>query len=149
MRIYLLLLLLVAPLAEAEWFTHEETQGLSLDAQDITTLKVVSRHGFIRITGDDAVEKITVTATIKVPRSDESKAQEVIADALTLSLVGENGVASLDGYFPDSIWRFGNGPSVSLTVRVPQHMNVSIDDGTGYIVIEDVHGDVSIRDGAG
>lgn len=149
MRIYLFLLVLVAPLAEAEWFTHEETRGLSLDAQSITSLHVMSRHGFVRITGDDAVEKIIVTATIKVPRSDESKAREIMADALTLSLVGENGVATLNGFFPDSIWRLGKGPSVNLTVRVPQHMNVSVDDGTGYIVIEDVHGDVSIRDGAG
>lgn len=152
MRNHLLLLVFVAPIAEAEWFTHEETQSLSLDALTITTLQVESRHGFVAITGDEAAEQITVTATIKVPRKGESKAREIISEALTLSLVSSDGIATLNGFFPDSVWsvwRFGKGPSVSLTITVPQHMALNVNDGTGYIVINDVHGDIAIDDGDG
>ena len=149
MRIHLLLLVFVAPLAEAEWFTHEETQSLSLDALTISALQVESRHGFVAITGDEAADKITVTATIKVPRRDASAAREIISESLTLSLVGNDGTATLKGFFPDSVWRFGKGPSVSLTITVPQHMALNVIDGTGYIVINDVHGAIGIDDGSG
>lgn len=149
MRIHLILLVFVAPLAEAEWFTYEETQSLSLDAVTITTLQIESRHGFVVITGDDAADQITVTATVKVPRKGESAAREIISEALTLSLVSNDGLAKLDGFFPDSVWRFGKGPSVSLTITVPQNMALNVNDGTGYIVINDVHGDIAINDGDG
>ena len=149
MRAYLLLFILAAPLAEAGWFTHEETRTLSLDADAITALHVESRHGFVIVEGDETADEITVTATIKVPRSNESKAHEIMADALTLSLDSEDQTATLKGYFPDSVWHFGDGPSVSLKVSVPQHMAVSIDDGTGFIVVNDIHGDIDIDDGSG
>ena len=149
MRIHLLLLVFVAPLAEAEWFTHEETQSFSLDALAFTALQVESRHGFVAITGDDAAEQITVTATVKVPRKGKSEAREIISESLTHSLVSDDGIATLKGFFPDSVWRYGKGPSVSLTITVPQHMALNVDGGTGYIVINDVHGDIAIEDGDG
>ena len=149
MRAYLLLLVLAAPIAEAGWFTHEETRTLSLDADAVTALHVESRHGFVVVEGDETADKIQVTATIKVPRSSESKAREIIADVLTLSLERSDQTATLKGYFPESVWRYGDGPSVSLKVSVPQHMAVSVDDGTGFIVINGIHGDLNIDDGEG
>lgn len=149
MRTYLLLFVLAAPLAEAGWYAHEETRTLSLDATALAALHVESRHGFVVVEGDESADEITVTATIKVPRSNESKAQDIIADALTLSLDSRDQTATLKGYFPDNVWRFGDGPSVSLKISVPQRMAVSVDDGTGYIVINSVRGDINIDDGSG
>lgn len=149
MRVYLLLLVLAAPLAEAGWFTHEETRTLRLDADTLTALHVESRHGFVVIEGDETADEITVTATIKVPRRSESQAREVIKEALTLSLDSNDQTVTMKGYFPDSMWRFGDGPSVSLKISVPQRMAVSVDDGTGFIVINDIRGDIGIDDGEG
>lgn len=149
MRTYLFLLVLAAPIAEASWFTHEETRTLSLNADAIRSLHVESRHGYVIVEGDESADEIRVTATIKVPRSNVSKAREIMADALTLSLDSLDQAATLKGYFPDSVWRFGDGPSVSLRVSVPQHMAISVDDGTGFIVINGIRGDINIEDGEG
>ena len=149
MRMFGLLLLLVAGNAFAGWLDATETRELSLDSAGIEKLEIHSGHGFVIVKGEPGLERITVSAEIRVPAKNRSRAEAIKNDYLDLSLTSSGNTATLTGSFRDyAVWR-GDSASVRLTVRIPDSTGVVIEDGTGFIEVRDLDANLSIVDGSG
>ena len=135
MRMIGLFLLLVAGDASAGWLDVTETRELSLDSAGIERLEIRSGHGFVIVKGEPELDEITVSAEIRVPAPNRDKAEEIKSEYMDLSLTADSNTATLIGSFRDYIvWRGDHG-SVRLTVRIPDNIDVKIDDGTGFIEV--------------
>jgi hypothetical protein len=138
-----------ASLAFAAWEDYQEVRNLNLDAGGISTLEVEAGAGSLEIFGVSGVNEIVVTATIEVPDDDDDKARKKIETHLVLSLDKKGDTAVLKSYFKSSFMNFGDSPVVQLEVRVPERLNLIIDDGSGSIVVENVAGNIELDDGSG
>ncbi len=149
MRYLSLFLIFFAGPATAGWLQTTETQDLALDSGGVEQLHITSGHGFVVVVGEPGRETISVEAEIEVSAFSRKKAGEIKEEFLVLSLQKTGSSATLEGYFRDYVtWR-GDQGSVRLTVRVPEQLDVTIDDGTGFIEVANLHGDLMIDDGAG
>jgi hypothetical protein len=149
MRILSLILLLATGDAFAGWLDATETRELSLHSAGIDKLEIHSGHGFVIVKGEPGLEKITVSAEIRVPAQNRNRAEEIKNDYMDLSLTSSGNTATLTGSFHDyAVWR-GDSASVRLTVRIPDHTDVAIEDGTGFIEVSDLDANLSIVDGSG
>ncbi|MEM8683360.1 MAG: hypothetical protein AAGF72_08020 [Pseudomonadota bacterium] len=149
MRTTLLLALLFSAPAHAGWFEHTETRDFSLPAADLVELRIESGHGFVIVEGSPDATAIEVHAEILLPVRNRINAAKIIAEELELSLDAIGSTAQLRGLFTSANRMFGEDPRISLTVRVPASMSLVVDDGTGFIEVEGVDGDVTITDGSG
>ena len=112
-------------------------------------MEIRSGHGFVIVKGEPELDEITVSAEIRVPAPNRDKAEEIKSEYMDLSLTADSNTATLIGSFRDYIvWRGDHG-SVRLTVRIPDNIDVKIDDGTGFIEVSDLDADLSILDGSG
>ena len=55
----------------------------------------------------------------------------------------------MKGYFEFSGIVFFPPKAVNLTVRVPKAMNLYVDDGSGWLTVDNIKGEVRIDDGSG
>ena len=149
MRYLILTLLFLAGPAAAGWLNITETHELSLDATQLQKLEILSGHGYVIVAGESDRETISVTAEVRIPAMSESKAAVIKTKYLDLDLSADGNTATLVGMFDDYVtWR-GDQGSVRLTVHVPHQLDVVIRDGTGFIEVADLEGDLSIEDGSG
>ena len=94
--------------------------------------------------------EILIKAILVVPAGNEDKARKTIEDDLRLTLSRESDTAVLVAYFEQESWfNWGDQPSVSLEIRMPEQMHLVVDDGSGSIDIEGVRGDIVLDDGSG
>ena len=122
---------------------------MALDSSGVEQLHITSGHGFVVVVGEPGRETISVEAEIEVSAFSRKKATEIKEEYLVLSLQKTGSSATLEGYFDEYVtWRGDHG-SVRLTVRVPERLDVTIDDGTGFIEVADLQGNLNIDDGAG
>lgn len=143
MRSFIVMAMFAASLAEASWFDYEERRDLELDANGIAELEIDAGAGSIIVNGTDG-DRIVVAATIRVDeRGDE--ARELVEDYLDLTLVRDGALAILDAGFDYP----GVGASIDLDVRVPEGMDVTIDDGSGSITVAGTRSFIRIDDGSG
>ncbi len=78
------------------------------------------------------------------------KAQKIIERDLVLTLDENSDVAVLTAYFEhNGLFNFGSSGLVNLDIRMPSTMHLDLEDGSGSIKIDDVHGDISVDDGSG
>jgi hypothetical protein len=143
-----MLIIFAANLVHAAWTDYEEKRDLSLDAEGVQTLQIEAGAGGLDVTGVPGTTKIVVAALIRVPDADADEAQQILSEDLVLSLDRKGGSADLKAYFENSD-RFGNSPSVSLEVRVPEGMSLDVEDGSGSVEVRNVRGDISLDDGSG
>ena len=150
MRSVLIATLLLITAAGAAAKDYEEVRELKLDTAGIRTLNVDNSAGSIDIVGVAGLSEIRVTATIVVPNKSENKARRKIEKDLVLLLDRNRDTAVLNAYFEHGGWfNFGESAAVSLEIRVPEELQLFIDDGSGSIDIEGVLGDVEVDDGSG
>ena len=149
MRGIALLIMLASTLAQAAWDDYVETRELRLDAGGVSVLEIEAGAGSLTVTGDPNADEIIVDATITVPESDEDQAKSRIEKRLVLNLEQAGDTARLEGYFESGMFGWGETPSVSLTVTLPQALGLSIDDGSGSMEVSALNGDVFIDDGSG
>ena len=128
---------------------YQEARNLNLAASGISALEVEAGAGSLEIIGVSGTDEIVVTATILVPEDDADKARKKINSHLVLSLEKKGNRAVLTGYFKDGFMNFGDSPLVQLEVRVPQELDLIVDDGSGSIVVENVAGNIELEDGSG
>jgi hypothetical protein len=145
----LMLIIFAANLVHAAWTDYEEKRDLSLDAEGVQTLQIEAGAGSLDVTGVPGTTKIVVAALIRVPDADADEAQRILSEGLVLSLDREGGNADLKAYFENGGRLFGNSPSVSLEVRVPEGMSLDLQDGSGSVEVNNVRGDISLDDGSG
>lgn len=126
----------------------DETRNLELSAAGIQTLKIQSGSGFLTIIGVKEVDRIRATAQIVVKGIQENDFQKYLADRLRLTLKkqGKDAVlqADIQKSFADKI-----DAEVNLTVKVPRNLAVTIDDGSGAILVTGLAGGLQLDDDSG
>lgn len=148
LRIFLLgLIFLSANLA----FSYQDVRELSLPAEGIKKLEIRCGAGFLEVRGREDLQRIEVMAEIKVSGLREEKAQKFINEKVRLSLEKKREKAVLLSKFhePVSVFFSFREKLINLTVNVPKNMSLSINDGSGWVKIENIAGEVEIDDGSG
>lgn len=149
MRTFIIMAMFTASLANAAWSDYEEIQELELSASGIDQMAIDAGAGSMEVTGVDGANKIMVTAIIQIDE-DEDEARRIIEEDLTLTLEKKGDTAVLRSQFDRSGWRFGSsGGAVRLEVRVPSSFALDIEDSSGSIRVDGVHGNIDISDSSG
>jgi len=131
-------------------FGLERTKNLTLDAQGIERLEIDSGAGFLKITGVKGLTNIEVEAEILVRGMGKEKAEKFIKDNLELRLERYDHRARLVGKFKPRFNLFSWGEKLcNLIVHIPEEMDILIDDGSGFINIDQIKGQLNIDDGSG
>lgn len=132
----------------------EETRKFTLDAEDISKLFVDCGAGYLIIKGDKDLSEIRVKAEIEMDDIDPGDAERIIDRYMELYLKERGNRAELisrvertGSFFSNLLNGFGN-IRINLTVDVPEKIDIDIDDGSGYIKIKNINGDVYIDDGS-
>lgn len=149
MRSLIMMAMFAASLADAAWDNYEEQRELSLDANGITTVDIEAGAGSLEVSGVPGFDVIEVEAAIEVPDRDDEAARELIESKLQLTLDRYGDKAVLKAYIDRSFWRRSVEARVHLVVRVPESVDLVIDDGSGSMSVSDVSGSIDIDDGAG
>jgi len=131
-------------------FAHEDVRNLSLSAKGIDKLEIDCGAGFLKVNGQKGLTEIKVEAEIVIEGKSEKNAEEFLKKYLDLSLEKRGSRAVLTSGFKEyfSFFSFGN-KLINLTVSIPAEMDLDVDDGSGYIKIEDIAGNLVIDDGSG
>jgi DUF4097 and DUF4098 domain-containing protein YvlB len=151
MRSVLIMTLVMSTQALGAWGDYEEVRELTLNTRGIGTLVVENGAGSIDITSVSGTDEISVTATILVPGKNEEKARRKIENSLVLTLEQVRDRAELKAYFRNGggFFNFGDSASVTLDIRLPEGLNLDVEDGSGSIEINNVRGSVVLDDGSG
>ncbi|MBN2198870.1 MAG: hypothetical protein JW747_03380 [Candidatus Aminicenantes bacterium] len=131
-------------------FSDEITRTLKLPAEGIQKLSVEAGAGSLEILGVEGLSGIEVEAEIYVRGIRERRLDDFLKDHLRLSLEKDGSRAVLKAYIEfRGISFFGGESSVDLKVRLPRTMALDIDDGSGWMTVEEIRSDVRIDDGSG
>lgn len=149
MRSIIVMAMFTASLASGAANGYEEERNLDLNADGIDTLRIEAGAGSLDVTGVSGADEISVMATIYMSGRNDDKARKKIESDLVLTLDQQGNKAVLKAWFENKLFRFGDGSSVELVVRMPDGMNLAVDDGSGSIEISDISGDIDIEDGSG
>lgn len=148
LRIFLVgMILLSATFA----FSYQEVKELSLPAEGIKVLEIKCGAGFLEVQGREGLGKIEVTAEIVVKGASEEEAQKLIRKRAKLSLEkkGERAILVSNIHHSGSFFFSFKEKEINLTVSVPKNMPLKIDDGSGWVKIENIAGNVDLDDGSG
>ncbi len=117
----------------------KETQKLNLSADGIEKIDIKAGAGFLKYKGVKGLSEIRVVADL-----------EVDPDSYRLELNKKGSKAVLIANANTQSFGFvSNSPKIDLTIEVPASLSVEIDDGSGFIEIEGVSGEINIEDGSG
>jgi len=132
-------------------FSYQEVKELNLPAEGIKELKIRCGAGSLEVVGREDLQEIQVTAEIAVKGEREEKAKKFIRERMKLSLdkIGEKAVLVSKFKQPQPILFSFREKLINLTVNVPKNMSLNIDDGSGWMRIENIAGNVDIDDGSG
>lgn len=149
MRCALILAMLAASLAHAALKNHVEVRDLDLHGDGVVALDIEAGAGSLDVIGVPGADRVHVTATIEVDDADAGEARRIIESRLELALTrdGERGV--LTSRFDRGWWPIGGNARVNLEVRMPAHMALRIDDGSGSVNVEGIQGGLELTDGSG
>jgi DUF4097 and DUF4098 domain-containing protein YvlB len=131
-------------------FSGQVDRSLKLPASGIQKLSIDAGAGSLEILGVEGLSEIEVEAEIDVRGVSERRLDDFLKNHMRLSLDKDGSVAVLKAYFEFSGFNFfGGNASIDLKVRLPKTMALYVDDGSGWMTIEGLRGDVRIDDGSG
>ena len=115
-------------------------ETLSLETSSISSFDIDAGAGSLIIKGDDASTAINVQADI---RTTDERNYTLVLDSSggTARLVAKHN--SHMGY-----WK-GSSPTIDLTITMPSHLALDIDDGSGNIQITNIANNLYLKDGSG
>lgn len=142
-----LIIMFTASLTYAAANDYIEMRELQLDASGADALNVEAGAGTLSVTGEQGLDSILVSATLELPDRSEEKAKSIIESDLVLTLERSGTGAELKAYFEHSGW--GDSPLVHIEVRIPEDMQLDVDDGSGSMTIRGVNGNIRVDDGSG
>ena len=148
MRGLIVMAMFAASLAYGASYDYSEVRDLAVDAKGLTEFEIDAGAGSLSITGVDGATDITVVATIKVESRDEDKARSIVEKRLRLTLERDGDRAELRSEL-DSGWGWDGNAAVDLEVQMPAGVALTIDDGSGSVVISGVTASVKVDDGSG
>lgn len=128
-----------------------EKRNLTLSAENLSELEVKCGAGFLKISGQEGLSEIRVSAQIEAYDGNSDNLREAIEKGLELSLEKREDRAYLisDLQENNSHWWRGLNIQVNLEVEVPPNMKLDIDDGSGFIEVRNVNSSIEIEDGSG
>jgi len=132
-------------------FSIEKEKTLRLSADGLRTLRIDCGAGGLRVVGDSSLRDIEVTARIVAKGISEKRMDDFIADKIRLSLEKRGDAAVLVSEVKSGfrIFHFGRDAYIDLTVRMPEALNLDIDDSSGSVEVESVDGNLRLVDGSG
>jgi DUF4097 and DUF4098 domain-containing protein YvlB len=137
---------LAGPLA-----AFETTKTLDLTAQGIKRLDIDAGAGSLTVTGREGLAAIEIRAEVVARNVREEDMERFIRDRIELTLEKRGEVAVLVSRARDEkrLFHFDGNVHIDLTVSVPKAMAVSIDDGSGSIIVEGLSAALRLEDGSG
>ena len=133
-------------------YSHQDVKNLTLPVSGIDKLEIDCGAGFLKVNGiKEGIGNIEVEAEIVLRGMSQSRAEDFIKRNVKLSLkkVGSKAVliSKFDNSF-SSIFAFRE-KLINLTVKMPEVMDLNIDDGSGFITVDNINGAVVVDDGSG
>ena len=150
---HLVLLLVFIIAACAEEF-HKKRE-LTLNAEGIEELKIDCGAGFLKVEGVKDLEQIQVEAEIRITLDQMDDIDEVLEKYVTLILEKKGNRAELISKFENQnsffrrLFDQGFNGAIDLTIKMPYHLELDIDDGSGSMEIKNTGGSLKIDDGSG
>jgi hypothetical protein len=152
------LCLLFAVGARADDCEYSEPRDIDIELDGATRARIEATAGFLHIRGQKGLDRVEVRGTACAERRSDL---EIVH--LTVDRRGDEIriLAKIDDH---GSWH--NGPWLDLTIAVPGDLalevrdgsgeieafdigSIDLEDGSGEVVLERVHGDVRIEDGSG
>lgn len=127
---------------------NDSVKLLELPKEGIDNLDIDCEAGFLKVYGIPNLDKIEVKAEIEVDIRNDEDRENFIQKRIRLSLEKKGSRAVLISHIDNHPF-FNHHALVNLTVRIPQPMNLNVEDGSGLIEIKDVNGRLVIDDGSG
>jgi hypothetical protein len=149
MRSILIMAMFVTSLAFAAAGGYQEVRELSLETSGVGTLSISAGSGELVVVGVPGSSEIMVTATIEVDTGNSDKARKKIDSDMVLRLEKERETAVLKAYFDEGGFSWGADTAIHLEVRMPEGLDLAIDDGSGSLEVSNVHGNIKLDDGSG
>ena len=146
----LLLAMLFAAPVLADWddYDYREERELTLATAGITSFEIEAGAGSLAIAGVDGARSIDVTATVLVEGAQGDKAASFVEQRMVLTLERDGDKARLVADFRDAM-SFGKRGAIALDIRMPEGIDLYIDDGSGSMEVADTGAAVAIDDGSG
>jgi hypothetical protein len=132
-------------------FSDQNMKNLALSVEGIEKFEIDRGAGSLRVRGDKNLLEIRVFAEVAVEGiSDESKAKKFFQDKIKLFLekIAKKAILVCKTKKPFPFLSFRQA-EVSLSVLVPEKINLNIIDGSGSMTIENTAGKVDIKNGSG
>ena len=133
-------------------FTFEKVKNLTLSIEGIKELDIDCGAGYMKIQGDKNLDRIEVKATIVVDRIDEDEMESFIMNYVTLKLQKRGSRAVLNSNIKHSSFSSffkRKRKLINLDIKIPKNLRLDIDDGSGFIEISDISGNIKLDDGSG
>jgi hypothetical protein len=145
-------LIFLAALACLQAAQSRET--LTLAAAGCQSLRIECGAGWLKVQGDDKLERIEVSAVLTVKGIGEAELTGFKKEYVTLTLEksGDRVVltASIDsGHWLERLFDHGRDARIDLDVRLPRRLALAVDDGSGDIEIRSCDGGLRLEDGSG
>jgi hypothetical protein len=115
-------------------------EALSLNANDLDTLRIDAGAGKLEIEGVRGLKQIEVQADILTDDNRDYK--------LELYQRGSKGYLVAESNSGGVSWS-GESPKIDVYVRVPANLLLDVDDGSGSLVIKNINNNVILNDGSG
>ena len=147
MKIYAVFMIIFLPVIA--WAGNlDETRHLELPAAGIQTLKIQCGSGFLTLIGVKWVDRIRATAQIEIKGIQENEFKKYLQDRLELTLKKHEKKAVLRADIKKSFLKKIEA-KINLTVKVPRMVAVTIDDGSGAIMVTSLAGGLQVKDDSG
>ena len=142
--------LLSIPLYAGE---YSDVRELKLNSDNLEGFYADTASGYLKITGNDEIDQIIVKATIRIDTKssfDDEDAENYIKDKLVLKLSESGSKGKLLVKFESNGFNFSNlNRQVDLDIQMPSNLFLDVEDGSGFITINNMKKGVVIDDGSG
>ena len=112
-----------------------------LSASESERLTVSAGSGSLVVEGRSGTSAVTVTAAA-------CASEEWMLEEMEVILERRGSTLDLETLYPDGTWRRGGYARIDLRVEVPLGMDAEVDDGSGSATLTGL-GDLSVEDGSG
>ncbi len=128
--------------------TLEFKRSLTADPIDTTTVEIVAGAGKLEVIGSDAGDIQIEATVVSKDYSEMAEFVEVFDTRMLFYTKQVNGTTQIMAKARKSMYNTPN-IQINLQIRVPAHLNLLVDDGSGSLQVSDLTGSLEIDDESG